>query len=70
MNKLTTLAFIAAVAVGATVIKANARDRSETCTSYERATGTVVTDCRSPGARERHCESVRHATGSVTTECR
>lgn len=49
---------------------AHARDREETCTSYQRATGTLVTECRSPGRRERHCESVTHATGSVTTECR
>ena len=49
---------------------AHARDREETCTSYQRATGTVVSDCRSPGRRERQCESTTHATGTATTECR
>jgi hypothetical protein len=58
-------AFIATAPVGA-----HARDRTETCASYRRATGTVVTDCRSPGHHERHCESHQHATGTVTTECR
>jgi hypothetical protein len=59
-----TLTLIAATA-------AQARDRGpETCASYERATGTVVTECQSPERKPTHCESVHHATGSVTTECR
>jgi hypothetical protein len=48
----------------------HARDRSETCTSYQRATGTVVTDCRAPGRKQRHCESYTNITLTTRTECR
>jgi hypothetical protein len=51
-------------------LAAHARDRSETCSSYQRATGTIVTDCRSPNRKPTHCETVEHITGSTTTECR
>ena len=49
---------------------AQARDRTETCESYQRAGGTIVTDCRRAEHKPTHCESVTHATGSVTTTCR
>jgi hypothetical protein len=48
---------------------AHARDREETCTSYERATGTVVTDCRAPGRKPTHCESYANINGTTKTEC-
>jgi hypothetical protein len=49
---------------------AEARDRNETCTSYQRATGTVVTECREPGRKPTHCESYTSITGTTKTECR
>jgi hypothetical protein len=49
---------------------AQARDREETCTSYERATGTVVTECRRPERKPTHCESYTSITGTTRTECR
>jgi hypothetical protein len=63
---LRPLVFIALIFASA----ANARDLKETCTSYERATGTIVTDCREPGRKERHCESYTSATGTTRTSCR
>ena len=50
---------------------AEARDRKpETCTSYERATGTMVTECRSPDRKPTHCESYTNITGTSHPECR
>jgi hypothetical protein len=49
---------------------AQARDRAETCTLYERATGTVVTECRRPERKPTHCESYTSITGTTHTECR
>jgi hypothetical protein len=63
----TSLIVLAAVLAANT---AYARDREETCTSAQRATGTIVTDCRAHGRKPRHCESYQHATGTVTTDCR
>ena len=48
-----------------------ARDRKpETCESYERATGTVVTECRRPARKPTHCESYTTITGTTKRECR
>jgi hypothetical protein len=48
---------------------AHARDRTETCSSYERATGTGVTECRRPEHKPTHCESHTNITGTTTTTC-
>jgi hypothetical protein len=48
-----------------------ARDRGpETGEIYERATGTVVTECRSPERKPTHCESYATYGGATRTECR
>jgi hypothetical protein len=60
------LALIAVLAASA----AQARDRTETCESYQRATGTVVTECREPGRKPTHCESYTNINGTTKTECR
>jgi hypothetical protein len=49
---------------------AHARDRTETCTSYTRATGTIVTECRSPGRKPRVCTGYTSITGTLHEECR
>jgi hypothetical protein len=49
---------------------AHARDRSETCSSYQRATGTVVTECRRTERKPTHCTSYTNITGTTKTECR
>jgi hypothetical protein len=59
-----------AIALALCATAAHARDREETCSSYKRATGTVVTDCRRPERRPTHCETVEHVTGTTKTECR
>ena len=47
-----------------------ARGRKVTCESYERATGTVVTDCRAQDEKPTHCESYTNINGTTKTECR
>jgi hypothetical protein len=48
-----------------------ARDRGpETCESYERATGTVVTEYRRPEHKPTRCGSYTNITGTTHTECR
>jgi hypothetical protein len=64
MKPLIILALVLAASA------AEARDRNETCESYQRATGTVVTDCRRQGEKPRHCESYTSITGTTTTTCR
>jgi hypothetical protein len=42
----------------------------ETCESYQRATGTVVTECRAPGRKPRVCTGYTSITGTLREECR
>jgi hypothetical protein len=43
---------------------AEARDRTETCTSHTAMTGTTTTESRAPNRKPTHCESYTNINGS------
>ena len=49
---------------------AEARNRTETCSSYTSITGTTTTECRRPERKPTHCESYTNINGTTKTECR
>ena len=67
---MTRAALILLVALTTSQAWASDSGKAETCESYERATCTIVTECRRPERKPTHCESFTSITGTMHTECR